>query len=97
MAQWAKNPTVVAQVDAEIRVQSRAQHSGLKDPALLQPWSRSQLLLGFNPWSGTSICCGCGHLKKKKKEKRKRKKKKDTCSLDIFLSFAMPSMLNYIL
>ena len=34
MAQWVKNPTTAAQVTAEVQVQSPAQRSGLKDPAL---------------------------------------------------------------
>ena len=31
VAQWVKNPTTVAQVAAEVRVQFPAQNSGLKD------------------------------------------------------------------
>ena len=42
--------TAVSQVSAEVRVQSPAQLSGLKDLALLQLQSRSQLGLGVNPW-----------------------------------------------
>ena len=38
-----------------------------KDPALLQLWLRSQLLLGSDPWPGNSIC-----LEAAKKEKRKK-------------------------
>ena len=34
VVQWLKNPTAVAQVAAEVRVQLLAQHSGLKDPGL---------------------------------------------------------------
>ena len=49
VAQWVKNPTVAAQVTAEVQVQPLAQHSGLKDPVLLQLQSRSQLWLGFSP------------------------------------------------
>lgn len=37
VAQWVKNPTAAAQVDAEVWVQSLAQHIRLKDPALPQP------------------------------------------------------------
>ena len=44
MAQWVKNPTPAARVTAEVWVQSPAQYSGLKDPALQQLW------LGFNSW-----------------------------------------------
>ena len=36
MVQWVKTPTAVAQVIAEAQVGSSAQHSGLKNPALLQ-------------------------------------------------------------
>ena len=43
-AQWVKNPTAAARVAVEVRVQSPAQHSGLKDPTLVQPGLR------FNPW-----------------------------------------------
>ena len=39
-------------VPAEMGVQSLAQDSGLKDPALLQLWRRSQLQLRFIPWPG---------------------------------------------
>ena len=48
--QWVKNPTAVAQVAMEVQVHSSAQHSRLKDPALLQLWCRSQLWPRFNPW-----------------------------------------------
>ena len=34
MVQWVKNATAVAQAAAEVWVQSLAEHSGLKDPAL---------------------------------------------------------------
>ena len=50
MEQWVKNLTAAAQVTAEVWVLSSAQHSGLKDPALLQ--RRSQLHHGFSPWPG---------------------------------------------
>lgn len=46
MVQWVKNLTVVAQVIAEVQVQSPAQHSELKTPELPQLW------LLFNPWPG---------------------------------------------
>ena len=40
MVQWIKNLIAVARVAVEVHVYSLAQHSGLKDPALLQlrPW-----------------------------------------------------------
>ena len=44
VAQWVKNLTTVARVTAEAQVQSLAQHSGLRDLALLQ------LQLRFDPW-----------------------------------------------
>ena len=44
MVQWVRNPNSVAWVALEVRVQSRAWHSGLQDPTLLQLW------LGFKPW-----------------------------------------------
>ena len=50
MAQWVKNLIAVAQVAAEVQVRSLAQHSELKDLALLQLQYRSQLRLRFNPW-----------------------------------------------
>ena len=36
MVQWVKNPTTGALVTEEVQVRSLAQHSGLKDPVLLQ-------------------------------------------------------------
>ena len=50
MAWWVKYPTAVAQVAKEARLQSPAQRSGLKDPALPQSPRRSQLQLAFSPW-----------------------------------------------
>ena len=38
------------------KVQYLAQHSGLKDQALLQVWHRSQQQLGSSPWPRNSIC-----------------------------------------
>ena len=52
VAQWVKNLTVATQAAAVARVQPSAWHSGLKDPALLQLWQRSQLQFRFNPWAG---------------------------------------------
>lgn len=52
MVQWVKNPSAEAQVATEAQVQSVAKHSELKHLALLQPWQRLQLQLGFNPWLG---------------------------------------------
>ena len=44
VVQWVKNLTTVAPITAEVRVQSLAQHGGLKDLVLLQLW------LGFDLW-----------------------------------------------
>ena len=44
-AQQIENPTAAAQVAAEMQVRSAAQHSELKDPALLQLQCRPQLWL----------------------------------------------------
>ena len=63
------NPAVVAQVTAEVQVQSRAWCSGLKDPALPQLWFR------FSPWPGNFQTLQVGAIKKKEK-KRKGKKRK---------------------
>ena len=52
MVHWIKNPTEAAWVTAEVWVWSLAEHSGLKDLALLRLWHRSQLWIGFNPWPG---------------------------------------------
>ena len=49
VAQWVKNLTAAAQVTVEVRVQSPAQHSELKDLVLLQQWCRMQLWLRFIP------------------------------------------------
>ena len=51
-AQWVKNLTAAAWVAAELWVLSQAQHSGLKDTALLLPRLLSWLWLGFNPCPG---------------------------------------------
>ena len=67
VAWLVKNLTAAALVATKAQVQSLAQHSGLKDLALLQLQHRSQLCLGFRSWPGNShpsICCGYGHSKK---------------------------------
>ena len=51
MVPWVKNRTAAAHVTEEVRVQSPAWCSGLKDLALLQLQHRLQLGLGFSPWS----------------------------------------------
>ena len=52
MVQWVKNLTAEAWVAVEVWVRSLAQQSRLKDLALCRHNYRSQLQLGFNPWSG---------------------------------------------
>lgn len=49
---WAKNLTVEAWITAEAWVQLPAQHSWLKDPAMLQVQHGLQLQCGFSPWLG---------------------------------------------
>ena len=65
MAQWVKNPTVMAWAAVEWQVQSPAQPSGLKDPVLLQPWCwlADVAWIQSLAWE-TSICHRCSHLKK---------------------------------
>ena len=53
MVQWVKNLTAAAWVAAEVQVCFPVQHSGLKDPVLLQLWHGLQLQLRFNPWPGS--------------------------------------------
>ena len=69
MALWVQTLTAATWIAAEVRVQFSDQHSGLKDPALLQLLCRSQLWLRFSPWPGNSICLVCGLKSKKKKKK----------------------------
>ena len=64
MSQCVKNLAEAAWVTAEVQVQSLAQHSGLKDPALLLVWYRSQLQLGFSPWPGNFLVLQVWPLKK---------------------------------
>ena len=64
MAWWVKNPTGVVQVTEKEWVQSPAQCSGLKDPALPELW------LGFDPWpENFHMLWVWPQLKKKKKKK----------------------------
>ena len=66
MAQWVKNLTTVAQITAEVRVQSPVWCSGLKDLALPQLQHRSQLQLEFSPWPGNfHVLQVCPHPSKK--------------------------------
>ena len=53
---------------ARMQVQSPAQHSGLKDPALPQLLHRSQLQLGSDPWPGNSVCQAMAIKEKKHKK-----------------------------
>ena len=57
MVQWVKNPTAVAQVAAEVQVQSLA---------LLQLWCRLQLWLGFDPRPRNFPMLGVQHKIKNK-------------------------------
>ena len=67
MAQWVKNLTTATQVTAELRVQSLAWHSGLKDLVLQQLWLRFISL-----WPGNFHMPWVQPLKKKKKKKKKK-------------------------
>ena len=74
MVQWAKNLTARAQVAAEVKVSFPAQHSGLKDLALLQLWHRLKLLVQIQSLAGKlpyAICHGCGHKNKKNREMKR--------------------------
>ena len=64
MVQWVKNPTAAA---AEEQVQYLTQHSGLKDPILLQLW------LTFTPWSRNFHVIWVRPFEKKKKKTEKEK------------------------
>ena len=63
MVQWVKNLTAVAWLTMEAQVRSLVQHSGLKDPVLMQLW------LEFNLWPGNFHLPQGQQLKKGKKEK----------------------------
>ena len=52
------------------QVQSLAQHSGLRNPAVAQVTTG----LRSDPWPGNSIYCRVTKKKKKKKERKKRKR-----------------------
>ena len=67
VAQWVKNPTAAVQVTVKVRILSPVQHSGLKDPTLLQLWP------GFNPWSGELPYATRAAIKLKKKNLKKHK------------------------
>ena len=64
---WVKNPTAAAWIDAEVKVQSPAWHSALKDLVLPQLWHRSWLWLRFGPCPGNFHVLWLQPLKKKKK------------------------------
>ena len=66
MVQWVKNPTAVAPVAAEVRVQFSAKHSWLKDPALPHCGVGHSSGLDSSPGPGTSICHKFSYLKKLK-------------------------------
>ena len=69
VAQWVKNPTVVAQVTVEMWVWSSAQHSGLKDTMLPQLCCSLKLQLRFSPWPRNFHMLWVLPLKKKSKRK----------------------------
>ena len=69
LVQRVKNLIAAALVTKEAWVWSLAQHSGLKDLALLQLWCRSQLWLRFSPWPGNFHMPQMWLGKKKKKKK----------------------------
>ena len=73
MAQWVKKLTT------EVRVQSPAWHSGLKDLALLQLCCSLQLWLRISPWLGNSHMLWVQPIKTPTKTNKQRKKKKN-CS-----------------
>ena len=52
VAKWVKNLTAGLQFTVEVRVQSLAQDSGLKDLLLPQLQCKSQLWLRFHLWLG---------------------------------------------
>ena len=62
MGQW--NPQLLCSI--RTKVQFPAQHSKLKDLALLQLWRRSQPRLGSNPWPGNFHVSWTQPEKKKK-------------------------------
>ena len=65
MAQWNWSHLL----RAGMQVQSPAQHSGFKDPVLLQWQCRSKLQLRPDPWPGDSISCWVAKNKNKNKKK----------------------------
>ena len=69
VAQWVKNPNAAAQVAVELKVRLLAQHSGTKDPVLLQLWHRSQLHLRFSLWPRNVTYAAGAVIKLKKKKK----------------------------
>ena len=57
---------------------------GVKDLALLQPWHRSQLWLGFHPWP-RNIYMLLVQQEKERKEERKKGRKKERRKVGVFL------------
>ena len=65
MAQWDQRLLC----SVKMQVPSLAQHTGLKDPALLKLQRLSHLWLGYDPWPGNSVCGRAAKNEKKKKER----------------------------
>ena len=61
---WLHHPTAVAQVSAEVRVQTPDGLSGLKNPVLPQLWHSLQLQRKFSHWLPYTVSAA---IKKKKK------------------------------
>ena len=72
MVQWAKNPTAAAWVAAVVLVRSLVWSSGLRIWRCCSCGGGGSCRSDSIPGWGTSICCGCGYLKKKKKKKKKK-------------------------
>ena len=87
MMQWIKNLTAVAQAPAEMRVQSSAWYSGLKDCHSFV----LGLICGLDsvPDPGTSRYCGCSQKMKKKINNKKVFQHPDT-NFKFFTSIASP-------
>ena len=63
VVQWVTDPACLCGGDSSIP----GLVQWVKDPVLLQLWWRSQLRLGFSPWSGNVHMLGAGAEKEKNK------------------------------
>ena len=68
MVQWVKNLTAVVWVTLELWVPSLAQHSGLKDLALLEPLRKSAAVAGIQSLAQELLYAWMWPLKKKRKK-----------------------------